>query len=104
VQRRPAQVSVDQHHAPTVLGQGDSQVGDGRRFALARARAGHADDLDLSVIAGELQVRGQGAIRLGHGRARIAPHRQSALRGNHRTAASILPGYAERGHVIHVHS
>jgi hypothetical protein len=40
VQRRPAQVAIDQDGAPAALGHRHGQIGDGRRFALARRRRG----------------------------------------------------------------
>lgn len=71
VHDRAAQIAVDEQHAFLILSEGDSEVGDRRRFAFAWQCRSERDDFDGLVRTRELQIRADGAVCLRDGRQAV---------------------------------
>ena len=78
MQRRIAQVGIDQQHALAELGDVARQLHRARGLALARAGAGDEQRTRQAVRRRELQRRAHRAVRFGKRRARVGRRLQPA--------------------------
>jgi hypothetical protein len=76
VDRRLAEIRVDEQDAPSRLGEDDGQVRRGDRLALVGSGARHEERPDRRIDRGELDVRPQRAVRLGDAGARVQQRSQ----------------------------